>query len=124
MRCDQNLGMEHRCGTRIAVHIPVRLTAVNSSVVRMGRITSLSLSGGFIAGTGFRLLSRIHVNLEYPLLLQRPAEKLTAVVARVCEEGAGVAWSEFAPRTVAELLRAMTSVPPEVDGVALRSFNP
>ena len=63
------------------------------------------------------------MNLEYPLLLQRPAEKLTAVVARVCEEGAGVAWSEFAPRTVVELLQTMTSVRPHIGSAAHRSIQ-
>src|ERR1700728_1490372 len=88
--------MEHRWGTRIAVHIPVRVTAAYSSVVRIGRLTNLSLSGGFITGFGFRPLSRIHVSMEYPWPLQRPVEKLAAIVARVCEEGAGIVWCEFA----------------------------
>ncbi|HEY6455929.1 MAG TPA: hypothetical protein VIY90_11685 [Steroidobacteraceae bacterium] len=115
--------MEHRWGTRHAVHIPVRVTAAHSSVASIGRITNLSLSGGFIAGFGFRPLSRIHVSLDYPLLLQRPVERLAAFVARVCEEGAGIVWCEFAPRAVAELLLTMTSVLPEVGGAAHRSIR-
>jgi hypothetical protein len=116
--------MEHRWGTRIAVHIPVRVTAENSSVVRIGKITNLSLSGGFISGFGFRPLSRIHVSLEYPLPLQRPVDRLAAFVARVCEGGAGIVWCDFAPRTVAEILRAKTGVLPHVDGVAHRYIKP
>jgi hypothetical protein len=100
--------MEHRWGARIAVHIPVRVTATHLSMASIGRITSLSLSGGFITGLGFRPLSRIHVSFEHPLL-QRPAEKLAAFVARVCEDGAGIVWCDFAPRSVAELVFAMTS---------------
>jgi hypothetical protein len=100
--------MEHRWGTRIAVHIPVRVTAAHLSMVSIGRIANLSLSGGFITGFGFRPLARIHVSFEHPLL-QRPAEKLAAFVARVCEEGAGIVWCEFAPRPVAELLLTVTS---------------
>jgi hypothetical protein len=114
--------MEHRWGTRIAVHIPVRVAAANSSVIRIGRLTNLSLSGGFITGFGFRPLSRIYVSLEYPPL-QRPVDKLAAFVARVCEGGAGIVWCDFAPGTVAELLGAMTSVLPQVDGVAHRSIK-
>jgi hypothetical protein len=116
--------MEHRWGTRIAVHIPVRVTAENSSVVRIGKITNLSLSGGFISGFGFRPLSRIHVSLEYPLPLHRPVDKLAAFVARVCEGGAGIVWCDFAPRTVAEVLRAKTGVLPHVGGVVHRSIKP
>jgi hypothetical protein len=115
--------MEHRWGTRIAVHIPVRVTAAYSSVVRIGRITNLSLSGGFITGFGFRPLSRIHVSLEYPLLMQRPVEKLAAFVARVCDEGAGLVWCEFAPRPVVELLRTMTNALPQVGGAAHKSIR-
>jgi hypothetical protein len=115
--------MEHRWGTRIAVHIPVRVTAAYSSVVRIGRLTNLSLSGAFITGFGFRPLSRIHVSVEYPLPLQRPVEKLAAIVARVCEEGAGIVWCEFAPRTMLELMRGMTGVLPEVDGAANKSIR-
>jgi hypothetical protein len=113
--------MEHRWGTRIAVHIPVRVTAAYSSVVRIGRITNLSLSGAFITDFGIRPLSRIQVSVEYPLPLQRPVEKLAALVARVCDEGAGIVWCEFAPRAVVELLRAMTSVRPQMGGVTHRS---
>jgi hypothetical protein len=83
----------------------------------------LSLSGGFITGFGLRPLSRIQVSVEYPLLLQRPVEKLAALVARVCDGGAGIVWCEFAPRTVVELLRTMTSVVPEVGAGAHRSLQ-
>ena len=114
--------MEHRWGTRIAVHIPVRVAAANSSVVRFARITNLSLSGAFVTGLGFRPLSRIYVSLDYPLL-QRPVDKLAAFIARVCDGGAGIVWCDFAPRTVAELLRAMTGVFPQVGGVAHRSIK-
>jgi hypothetical protein len=72
----------------------------------IGRITSLSLSGGFLTGFGFRPLSRIQVSFEHPLL-PRPVERLAAFVARVCEEGAGIVWCDFAPRPVAELLFTM-----------------
>jgi hypothetical protein len=104
------LRMEHRWGTRIAVHIPVRLTAAGLSMASIGRLTDLSLSGGFITIFGLRPLARIHLSLEYPLPWQRPVEKLPAFVARVCAEGAGIVWCEFAPRAVIELLRTMTNV--------------
>jgi hypothetical protein len=102
------LAMEHRWGTRIAVHIPVRVTAAHLSMASIGRITNLSLSGGFITGFGFRPLSRIHINFDHPLL-QRPVLKLAAFVARVCDQGAGIVWCDFAPRPVAELLFTITS---------------
>jgi len=115
--------MEHRWGTRIVVHIPVRVTAAHRSMASIGRISSLSLSGGFITGFGFRPLSRIQVSFEHPLL-QRPAEKLAAFVARVCEEGAGIVWCDFAPRPVAEILMTMTSPLLQVGGVGHRSMHP
>ena len=115
--------MEHRWGTRIAVHIPVRVTAAYSSVVRIGRLTNLSLSGAFITGFRLRPHSRIQVSVEYPLPLQRPVEKLAALVARVCDEGAGIVWCEFAPRAVLELLRTTTNALPEVGGVVPKSIR-
>ena len=122
MLCPE-LPMEHRWGTRIAVHIPVRVTAAYSSVVRLGRITNLSLSGAFIFGFGLRLHSRIQVSVEYSTLLQRPVEKLAALVARVCDEGAGIVWCEFAPRPVLELLRTAISVVPEFASTAHKSIR-
>jgi hypothetical protein len=106
--------MEHRWGTRISVHIPVRLTAPHFAMASIGRLTNLSLSGGFITGFWHRPMSRIHVSVEWPLPLQPAFEKLPAFVARVCEEGAGIVWCEFAPRVVVELLRAMTGALSEV----------
>ena len=107
--------MEHRWGTRFAVHIPVRLTAAGLSMASIGRLTNLSLSGGFVTIFGLRPLSRIHLSLEYPLPWQRPVEKLPAFVARVCAEGAGIVWCEFAPRAVVEMLRTMTNLSEPLD---------
>jgi hypothetical protein len=116
------LVMEHRWGTRIAVHIPVRVTAAHISMASIGRITTLSLSGGFITGLSCRPLARIHLSFEHPLL-QRPVEKLAAFVARVCEEGAGIVWCDFAPRPIAEILLTMTSPLLQVGGVEPKSLR-
>ena len=117
------LQMEHRWGTRVAVHIPIRLTAAGLSMASIGRLTNLSLSGGFITIFGLRPLSRIHLSLEYPLPWQRPVEKLPAFVARVCAEGAGIVWCDFAPRAVVELLRTMTNVTDPVHELTPRHFT-
>ncbi|HTB65273.1 MAG TPA: hypothetical protein VK727_03540 [Steroidobacteraceae bacterium] len=81
------------------------------------------MSGAFIIGFGLRLHSRIQVSVEYSTLLHRPVEKLAALVARVCDEGAGIVWCEFAPRPVLELLRTAISVVPEVASTAHKSIR-
>jgi hypothetical protein len=121
---EHNWQMEHRWGTRIGVHIPVRVTAPHVSTASIGRLTNLSLSGAFITGFWLRPLARIQVSVEWPLPLQPALEKLPAFVARVCEEGAGIMWCEFAPRAVVELLRAMTGILSDVGGVARPSIEP
>jgi hypothetical protein len=97
--------MEHRWGARISVHMPIRLRPMHSPLEGIGRMTDLSLSGGFIADFDIRRLARIQVVFDSPLRL-RP-EMLPAFVARVSEQGIGIEWCEFAPRPVRELLQAV-----------------
>lgn len=121
--CVHDYAMEHRWGTRIAVHIPVRLTATRYSVARIGRLTNLSLSGGFIPGVSLRPHAPIHVTFEYPLALLSSVEKLPALVARVCEEGAGVIWCDFAHPAIIQILRAITASRCEVGDIASESIR-
>jgi hypothetical protein len=98
--------MEHRWGERIAVDIPVRLTA-RPFAVRAARITNLSLSGAFIrVGSEARVLSRVQVVIEMPLRFKHATPVLSAYVARKCKDGIGIEWCDMAPRAVVELLRA------------------
>jgi hypothetical protein len=102
--------MEHRWGIRVAVHLPIRLRPMRSALAGIGRMTDLSLSGGFIADFDSRLLSRIQLIFDSPLGLRSGI--LLAYVARVDAQGIGIEWCEFAPRPVKELLRAL-KIPPE-----------
>jgi hypothetical protein len=115
--------MEHRWGTRFAVHIPVRLTATHFSTASFGRIKNLSLSGGFITGFALRPFTRIFVSVEYSPPLQPPCETLPAIVMRVCEEGAGVIWCEFASPPVADLVRTVMGARSPVGGVAPQAIH-
>jgi hypothetical protein len=97
--------MEHRWGARTRIHVPIRLRPIHSPLEGIGRLTDLSLSGGFIVDFSIRRLARIQVMFDSPLRL-RP-EMLLAFVTRVSTEGIGIEWCEFAPRPVKELLRSV-----------------
>ena len=98
--------MEHRWGERVGVDIPVRLTA-QPFFVRDARLTNLSLSGAFInAGFDLRVLSRIQVVIELPLLFKHATPIIAAYVTRKFRDGIGVEWCEFAPQAVIQLIRS------------------
>ena len=98
--------MEHRWGERVGVDIPVRLTA-QPFFVRDARLTNLSLSGAFInADFDLRVLSRIQVVIELPLLFKHATPIIAAYVTRKFRDGIGVEWCEFAPQAVIQLIRS------------------
>lgn len=107
--------MEHRWGPRVAVRIPIRLRPLNSRIVSIARLTNLSLSGGFIADFDFRVLKRIQVIPELPVRSKQECQALPAYVVRACDEGIGIEWCEFSPRTVVELMQAAKIAPYRCD---------
>jgi hypothetical protein len=100
--------MEHRLGVRTAVQIPVRWETANRGLVSIGRLTNVSLSGGFLADFDLRLLSLILVVLESP---SQQMASIPAYVARRCTAGIGIEWCEWAPVAVVELLRPVVTHP-------------
>jgi hypothetical protein len=104
--------MEHRWGQRMAVDIPIRLSLPLLSAKR-GRLTNVSLSGGFIALTrDVRVLSRVQIVLPGPQHRPQEAVSVAAYVARKSADGIGVEWCEFAPAAVVELIRESTAAAP------------
>jgi hypothetical protein len=100
--------MEHRWGRRLAVDIPIRLRLPLCTAKR-GRLTNVSLSGGFIATVvDVRILTRLLVVLDGPDHSQTDAVTVAAYVARKTDDGLGVEWCEFAPAAVVELVKQAT----------------
>ena len=78
--------------------------------VRGGRLSNLSVSGGFIrAGVDWRLLTRVVVSIAMPQRAKHDAPDIPAYVARICEDGIGIEWCEFAPPDVNRLLQSVTT---------------
>lgn len=97
--------MEHRWGERVALDIPVWLTARPFSV-RAGRLTDLSASGAFIvSGCELRVLSRVQVVIDLARS-RHPMAVVAAYVTRKPKDGIAVEWCEFAPPAILDLLRA------------------
>jgi len=95
--------MEHRWGTRISIDAPVRWYSA-AGAERDGRLCNLSLSGAFIrVDVDLRILTPLAVRIGPAL------SPLDAYVTRLTREGVGVEWCEFAPPTVARLLKAISS---------------
>ncbi len=101
--------MEHRWGQRFGVDLPVRV-AVQPFSVQTGRLTDLSVSGGFIRlDCDVRVLSRVQVTIEHGHPSRHQAPVIAAYVARRLKDGIGVEWCEFAPEEVARLLQSLTA---------------
>jgi len=99
--------MEHRLGTRFAIDVPIWWATANREVVSIGRLSNVSLSGGFIADFSLRSLSLLQISFELPV--QSTTAMVPAYVARRCAEGSGVEWCEWAPAAICDLLRPIAA---------------
>lgn len=98
--------MEHRWGVRVAVDIPVRLTAPCSSYPKAGRLKNLSISGAWInVALEARPLSRLEVTIDSALRPSRNAPVISAYVVRRTELGVAVEWCGRVPHAIVKLLR-------------------
>jgi len=93
--------MEHRCGERVTLRVPVRLR--RSGWEAFGMLTNASLSGGFVRT---RLQSPVLSLLELDVF----GTHVSAYVIRVNTRGLALEWFEFAPAGVARLLTPLTSL--------------
>jgi hypothetical protein len=104
--------MEHRWGQRITIDIPIRLTLMRSALVSIGRLTNLSLSGGLITGAvELRIFSRIQIAFKLSQFPKHNVPVVAAYVTRRSEHGIGIEWLEFAPPSIAEIVRMATLRP-------------
>ena len=98
-------GLEHRWGARVAVNIPVHVSAATLAGAD-GCMKNLSLSGALMkSDCDFRLHALIEVRIELPPPSPRAAV-VKAHVSRKLKEGVGIEWCEFAPNIVKDLLRS------------------
>ncbi len=75
--------------------------------VRTGRLTDVSMSGGFIVtSVDLRELRRLQIALVLPHGFSQATPVIGAYVARRHPDGIGVEWCDFAPHAVVELLRS------------------
>jgi len=96
-------GKDNRWGERVAVNIPVQISAPAVSDVD-GCMTDLSLSGALLRA---QCELPLHAVIEVRIMLPPPArssEVLVAHVARKIAAGVCVEWCEFAPSAVKALL--------------------
>jgi hypothetical protein len=98
--------MEHRLGLRRQVNRPAYLW-VPGGVASLGEITSVSISGAFIAApVSLPLLARIRIRLASLPGHKKVKVLLDAHVVRHDPGGFAVEWCEFAPGPVRALIRA------------------
>jgi hypothetical protein len=102
--------MEHRHGKRIVVHLPIRLLRSRSPLTSIGRMTNVSLSGGFIADFDLRPLTRLTITFEYPLPSTPNISSVAAFVTRRCETGIGIEWCEWKSPAVREIIRGLVNL--------------
>jgi PilZ domain len=98
-------GMEHRWGERVAVNIPVYVSA-GSFAGFDGCMKNLSLSGALLkSDCQLRLHGLIDVHIKLPAPSPR-VDIVKAHVSRKLTECVGIEWCEFAPTIVKDLLRS------------------
>lgn len=113
--------MEHRWGERVPLNIPIRLSLARPFAVGSGRLRDLSVSGAWISTDHrVRMLSQIDIVLNPGRVMKSDSSVVAAYVTRQCKNGIGIEWCQFAPPTVAELLRSVT-VRPFVSARGVRS---
>lgn len=104
--------MEHRWGRRVKVNIPVQLMTANASVMGIGLLSNLSVSGALLmSDCSVRVLTQIQVKLESSLLPKHKTPTIAGYVARQYSHGIGVEWCERTSVLVADLLRATAAEP-------------
>jgi hypothetical protein len=100
--CSPVDNMEHRCGSRYLVDVPVVVRSHGSSVSVIGWLADVSISGGLVHTiTVPPLLSS--VKLEF-LDGDEMGTPIHGHVARRTAQSVGIEWFEFAP----ELVRRLT----------------
>jgi hypothetical protein len=98
--------MEHRWGQRFEVDILVRMHS-RPYAMRTGRLTDVSMSGGFIVtSVDLHELRRLQIALVLPHRFHQATPVISAYVARRHSDGIGVEWCDFAPQAVVELVRS------------------
>jgi hypothetical protein len=96
--------MEHRCGTRYRVDIEVYLHTSQGAVASIGRLTDVSVSGGFVkTHLPARTIALVSLRTRLPGL-HRDIPSIQGYVVRSEAAGVGIEWFELAP----ELVRFLT----------------
>lgn len=99
--------MEHRCGTRIALHITVELETTAGSTLAAMR--NASVSGAYLETMRKpALLSRVTLSRR----LVNPCVQIEAGVVRVDNKGVALEWLDPGLRTMAELMALCAPAPP------------
>jgi hypothetical protein len=104
--------MEHRWGRRVKVNIPVQLMTENASLMGIGQLSNLSVSGALlVSDCSVRVLTQIQVKLESSPLPKHKVTTIAGYVARQYSHGIGVEWCERTSMLVADLLRTTSDEP-------------
>jgi len=91
--------MEHRCGTRYKVDLPVYARAHAGVVSSVGRLRDVSLSGGFLE-TALPAQPLAHISLRLMDAEGQLGPRLEGQVVRRASNGLGIEWSEYATELI------------------------
>jgi PilZ domain-containing protein len=98
--------MEHRCGTRYKVEIPVYARAHSGAVSSLGCLLNISETGGFLLTT-LPVETHSHISLRLIDAEGESSQRLEGEVVRRSFAGLGIVWCE--PAT--DLIRAYSTTP-------------
>jgi hypothetical protein len=92
--------MEHRWGNRVAIDLPVRISA--AGLAGTGILRNLSASGAFIE-TALPLALLTKVRVQTPRTASRRRTDAWGFVVRQDAPGVGIEWCEIAPLRAEDL---------------------
>jgi hypothetical protein len=107
--------MEHRCGMRHQVDVEVHVRACQGAVASAGRLTEVSISGGFV-----KTPLPVHASALVSLRSQAPGVHIEGYVVRREAAGVAIEWLEFAP----ELVQFLTQSTPRSRSPGYPSLHP
>jgi hypothetical protein len=94
--------MEHRCGNRMAIDLPVRIST--AGFTGTGVLRNLSSSGAFVeTSLPLEPLSMVRVEVPRGGLRGSGGADARGLVVRVDAAGVGIEWCEVAPVLLSEL---------------------
>jgi hypothetical protein len=98
--------MNHRCGNRIALDLPVLVMNPVTSHCGTGRLVNISLNGALITGSpDSHVGARIQVSIGVASGMTSSTSVIDAYLVRKAGPAFAIQWAQFAPAEIVALVK-------------------